>query len=40
VIRVYLDTSVYYRHFDDQKQNKIPLETEAVKLIFPMIEEK
>ncbi|NET24420.1 PIN domain-containing protein [Okeania sp. SIO1I7] len=40
MIRVYLDTSVYNRPFDDQTQKKIALETEAVKLIFQMIEEK
>lgn len=40
MIRVYLDTSVYNRPFDDQTQNKIALETQAVKLIFQMIEEK
>ncbi|NEP83525.1 MAG: type II toxin-antitoxin system VapC family toxin [Okeania sp. SIO3B3] len=37
MIRVYLDTSVYNRPFDDQTQNKIALETEAVLLILGMI---
>ncbi|GGA02700.1 hypothetical protein [Okeania sp. KiyG1] len=39
-IRVYLDTSVYNRPFDDQTQNKIALETEAVLLILGMIENR
>ena len=34
---VLLDTSVYNRPFDDQTQNKIALETEAVLLILGMI---
>ena len=38
MIRVYLDTSVYNRPFDDQNQAKIFLETEAVFLILQMIE--
>ncbi|WP_293162731.1 hypothetical protein [Okeania sp. SIO2C9] len=37
MIRVYLDTSVYNRPFDDQTQKKIALETEAVLLILGMI---
>ncbi|MDJ0557223.1 MAG: PIN domain-containing protein [Microcoleaceae cyanobacterium MO_207.B10] len=37
MIRVDLDTSVYNRSFDDQTQNKIALETEAVLLILEMI---
>ena len=37
MIKVYLDTSVYNRPFDDQTQNKIALETEAVLLILEMI---
>ncbi|NES66874.1 MAG: type II toxin-antitoxin system VapC family toxin [Okeania sp. SIO2D1] len=37
MIRVYLDTSVYNRPFDDQTQKKIALETEAVLLILEMI---
>ena len=40
MIRVYLDTSVYNRPFDDQTQKKIPLETEAVLGILGMIENK
>lgn len=34
--RVYLDTSVYNRPFDDQTQPKIFLETQAVTLILQM----
>ncbi|NEQ40615.1 MAG: type II toxin-antitoxin system VapC family toxin [Okeania sp. SIO3I5] len=37
MIRVYLDTSVYNRPFDDQTQKKVALETEAVVLILEMI---
>ena len=40
MIRVYLDTSVYNRPFDDQTQKKIALETEAVLGILGMIENK
>ncbi|GGA51171.1 PIN domain-containing protein [Okeania sp. KiyG1] len=40
MIRVYLDTSVYNRPFDDQTQNKIALETEAVLLILGMIKNR
>ncbi|WP_427161653.1 PIN domain-containing protein [Aliinostoc sp. HNIBRCY26] len=36
--RVYLDTSVYNRPFDDQTQPKIFLETQAVILILQMVE--
>lgn len=36
--RVYLDTSVYNRPFDDQTQPKIFLETQAVILILQMAE--
>jgi predicted nucleic acid-binding protein len=36
--RVYLDTSVYNRPFDDQTQPKIFLETQAVTLILQMAE--
>ncbi|BDI20432.1 hypothetical protein ANSO36C_62340 [Nostoc cf. commune SO-36] len=33
--RVYLDTSIYNRPFDDQTQPKVFLETQAVILINP-----
>ncbi|QLE58388.1 PIN domain-containing protein [Nostoc sp. TCL26-01] len=36
--RVYLDTSIYNRPFDDQTQPKIFLETQAIILILQMIE--
>ncbi|OUL22089.1 PIN domain-containing protein [Nostoc sp. 106C] len=36
--RVYLDTSVYNRPFDDQTQPKIFLETQAIILILQMVE--
>ncbi|GAX34578.1 hypothetical protein NIES3585_05790 [Nodularia sp. NIES-3585] len=36
--RVYLDTSIYNRPFDDQIQPKIFLETQAVILILQMVE--
>jgi hypothetical protein len=36
--RVYLDTSIYNRPFDDQTQPKIFLETQAVILILQMVE--
>lgn len=36
--RVYLDTSIYNRPFDDQTQVKIFLETQAVVLILKMVE--
>lgn len=39
-MKVYLDTSVYNRPFDDQTQPKIFLETQAVILILQMIEAK
>lgn len=38
--RVYLDTSTYSRPFDDQTQPKIFLETQAVIIIFQMVEVK
>jgi len=38
--RVYLDTSVYNRPFDDQTQPKVFLETQAVILILQMVEAK
>ncbi len=38
MIRVYLDTSIYNRPFDDQTQPKIFLETQAVILILQMVE--
>jgi 1,2-phenylacetyl-CoA epoxidase catalytic subunit len=37
--RVYLDTSVYNRPFDDQAQPRIWLETLAVSIILQMLEE-
>ncbi|MEA5575113.1 PIN domain-containing protein [Anabaena sp. UHCC 0451] len=40
MIRVYLDTSIYNRPFDDQTQPKIFLETQAVILILQMVEAK
>jgi hypothetical protein len=36
--RVYLDTSIYNRPFDDQTQAKIFLETQAVVIILKMVE--
>ncbi|MGI8505160.1 MAG: PIN domain-containing protein [Hassallia sp.] len=36
--RLYLDTSIYNRPFDDQTQPKIFLETQAVILILQMVE--
>jgi predicted nucleic acid-binding protein len=38
--RVYLDTSIYNRPFDDQTQPKIHLETQAVIVILQMVEGK
>lgn len=38
--RIYLDTSVLNRPFDDQSQVKIFIETQAVLLILQMIEDK
>lgn len=38
MMRVYLDTSVYNRPYDDQTQSKIYLETQAVLIIFNLIE--
>jgi predicted nucleic acid-binding protein len=38
MIRVYLDTSVYNRLYDDQTQSKIYLETQAVLIILNLIE--
>jgi hypothetical protein len=38
-VRVYLDTSVYSRPFDDQSQPRIWLETLAVSVIFQMIDQ-
>jgi predicted nucleic acid-binding protein len=40
MIRVYLDTSIYNRPFDDQTQPKIFLETQAVILILQLVEAK
>ena len=40
MIRVYLDTSIYNRPFDDQTKPKIHLETQAVIVILQMIESK
>jgi predicted nucleic acid-binding protein len=39
-VRVYLDTSVFHRPFDDQSQAKIFLETQAIILIFQAIESR
>jgi predicted nucleic acid-binding protein len=39
-VRVYLDTSVFHRPFDDQSQAKIFLETQATILIFQVIESR
>ncbi|ODH00351.1 PIN domain-containing protein [Nostoc sp. KVJ20] len=38
--RVYLDTSIYNRPFDDQTQPKVFLETQAVILTLQMVEAK
>jgi predicted nucleic acid-binding protein len=38
MIKVYLDTSVYNRPFDDQTQPKIFLESQAVVIILQMVE--
>lgn len=38
MLKVYLDTSIYNRPFDDQTQAKIFLETQAIVLIFGMVE--
>jgi hypothetical protein len=38
MIRVYLDTSIYNRPFDDQTQPKVFLETQAVILILQMVQ--
>ncbi len=38
-IRVYLDTSVYNRPFDDQSQPRIWLETLALSVILQMVEQ-
>lgn len=38
MVRVYLDTSVYNRLYDDQTQAKIYLETQAVLIILNLIE--
>lgn len=38
--KIYLDTSAYNRPFDDQTQPKIFLETQAIVIIFQMIETK
>jgi predicted nucleic acid-binding protein len=40
MLRVYLDTSIYNRPFDNQTQPKIFLETQAVILILQMVEEQ
>ncbi len=39
-MRVYLDTSVFHRPFDDQTQAKIFLETQATILIFQAVESR
>ena len=38
MVRIYLDTSIYNRPFDDQTQPKIFLETQAIIIIFQMVE--
>jgi predicted nucleic acid-binding protein len=38
-LRVYLDTSVYNRPFDDQTQPRISLETQAFVVVLQMVEE-
>jgi len=38
MLRVYLDTSIYNRPFDDQNQPKIVLETQAVNFILELVE--
>ena len=40
MVKVYLDTSVYNRPFDDQTQPKIFLESQAVAIILQMVETK
>jgi predicted nucleic acid-binding protein len=40
MMRVYLDTSVYNRPYDDQKQIKVNLETQAILIILNLIETK
>ena len=40
MMRVYLDTSVYNRLYDDQSQALIYLETQAVLIILNLIESK
>ncbi|MBN1877814.1 MAG: PIN domain-containing protein [Anaerolineae bacterium] len=40
VVKIYLDTSVFNRPFDDQTQPRIWLETLAFSVILQMIEEK
>ncbi len=40
MMRVYLDTSVYNRLYDDQSQAKIYIETQAVLIILNLIESK
>lgn len=39
-VRVYLDTNIYNRQFDDQSQPRIWLETQAASVIMQMIENK
>ncbi len=38
MVRLYLDTSLYNRPFDDQSQPKIFLETQAVVIVLQMVE--
>ncbi|MEM6754294.1 MAG: PIN domain-containing protein, partial [Cyanobacteria bacterium P01_C01_bin.38] len=38
MVKIYLDTSIYNRPFDDQTQPKIFLESQAVSLILQMVE--
>ncbi|MBA3047459.1 PIN domain-containing protein [Patescibacteria group bacterium] len=39
-MKIYLDTNIYYRGFDDQSQPRIHLESQAILTIFNAIEKK
>lgn len=39
-MKIYLDTNIYYRTFDDQSQPRIYLESQAILSIFNAIEKK
>jgi predicted nucleic acid-binding protein len=39
MIRIYLDTSVYNRPFDDQTQNRIWLESQSLAIILRLVEQ-